>query len=98
MQTQVRIYRIQPGRLDAWLAEWRAHIVPLRRRYGFQVEAAWASVEGDTFVWMLAYDGEDWDAAERAYYESPERRQLEPDPARHVAEPSAFLARPLPLP
>jgi hypothetical protein len=96
--TEVRIYRITPGELDAFVDEWRAHVVPLRRRFGFEVTSAWASLEDDTFVWVLAYDGDDWESAERAYYDSRERRLIDPDPARHVAEPSGFRARPVRLP
>jgi len=32
-------------------------------------------------VWVVSYDGPDWDAAQRAYYDSPERKALDPDPA-----------------
>lgn len=98
MQTQVRVYTITPGELDAFVEEWRAGVVPLRRRFGFEVLHAWASLEDDTFVWVLGYEGDDWQAAERAYYDSPERRAMDPDPARRIATPRAFRARPVALP
>ena len=97
MQTQVRVYQIRPGELEAFVDEWREHVVPLRRRFGFDVAGAWASEEDDTFTWVLTHDG-DFAAADRAYYGSPERASLEPDPARHVLEPRAFRARPIALP
>ena len=97
MQTEVRIYRIKPGALETWVDEWRTHVVPLRRRFGFEVSSAWASVEDDTFVWVLTYEGDDWERAERAYYDSPERRLIDPDPARHMAEPSSMRAQPVAL-
>jgi hypothetical protein len=92
MTTQVRVYRIKPGGLAAFVDEWREHIVPLRRRFGFEVVAAWASEEDDTFVWVIAHEG-DFAAADRAYYSSPERAALDPDPARHIDEPRAFRAQ-----
>lgn len=98
MRRQVRVYRIRAGELDAFVEEWRAAVVPLRRRFGFTVEHAWASEEDDTFVWVVGYEGDNWETAERAYYESEERRSMEPDPARRIAEPRAFFARAVPLP
>lgn len=96
MQAQVRVYRIRPGGLDTFVQEWREHVAPLRRRFGFEVLDAWASTEDDTFVWIISHDG-DFASADRAYYASPERAALDPDPARNILEPRAFLARPVEL-
>jgi len=96
MPTQVRVYRMKPGELAVFVDEWLRQVVPLRRRFGFKIEHAWASEGDDVFVWVVSYLGDDWEAAERAYYDSPERRAMEPDPARHIAEPSAFMAQPVP--
>jgi hypothetical protein len=91
MELLLRIYTIRPGELDEWLREWREHVVPLRRAVGFELLGAWVSESGAdeaaTFTWLLGYDGPgDIEAANAAYYDSPERRALEPDPARHIAE------------
>jgi NIPSNAP len=95
MTRQVRVYRLRPGTLDAFVDEWRAQVAPLRRRHGLEIHGAWANVEDDTFVWIIGHEG-DFAAADHAYYESPERKALDPDPARHILEPRAFLARPVP--
>ena len=93
MELVLRIYTIKPGELDDWVSEWRAHVLPLRRRLGFEVLGAWASEEESTFTWLLGYDGpEGIAAANAAYYASPERTAIDPDPARHIAE-----ARQLPV-
>lgn len=96
MAVQVRVFRIKPGELDAFVEEWREQVLPLRRRFGFEVDAAWASEEDDTFVWVLRHDG-DFEAADREYYLSPDREALDPDPARRIEEPRAFRARPVDL-
>jgi hypothetical protein len=84
VEWQLRVYRIKDGELDDWVDEWRAHVAPLRRRFGFEILGPW--VDGDTFVWLLGYDGEDgFAAADARYYESGERKGVEPDPARHLA-------------
>ena len=95
MATQIRVYRIRAGELATFVREWRAHIVPLRERHGFRVEHAWASDAESTFVWVLAYDGDDREAADRAYYESPERAAMDPDPARLIESATTLLAVPV---
>ena len=97
MEAQVRVYRIKPGALSAYIEDWRQVVAPLRRTFGFEVLGAWASDEDSTFVWVIGHEG-DFEAADRAYYMSPERAAFDPDPARHIVEPRAFLARSVPLP
>ena len=98
MELVLRIYTIRPGELDDWVAEWRAHVLPLRRRLGFEVLGAWVSEEESTFTWLLGYAGADGiGAANAAYYASPERAALDPDPARHIAEARQLPVRALDL-
>jgi NIPSNAP protein len=93
MPTHVRVYTIRPGEVARFAEEWRAQVVPLRRRFGFEVTYAWASEDDDTFVWVVTRDGDDWEEAEQAYYDSPERLALDPDPAARIVEARAFFAR-----
>ena len=98
MELVLRIYTIKPGELEAWTDEWREHVLPLRRRLGFEVLGAWVSEETSTFTWLLGYDGPDGlAAANAAYYDSTERAALDPDPARHIAEARQLPVRPLDL-
>lgn len=86
MVSQLRMYQVKQGELDAFIEEWRARVVPLRRRFGFRVEGAWAIREKGEFIWILSYDGPDgFEKRDAAYYASPERKALSPDPARHLA-------------
>ena len=48
MPTQVRVYRMKPGELAVFVDEWLRQVVPLRRRFGFKIEHAWASEGDDT--------------------------------------------------
>jgi hypothetical protein len=88
MATQLRNYRIVEGSLDRFVDEWRAGIVPLRREMGFSIDGAW-TVDGESrIVWLLSHPG-GWTAfedADRAYYASPLRKSLDPDPARLIEE------------
>ena len=88
MVTELRDYRIVDGSLDQWVEEWRSRIAPIRRDLGFSIERAWTVVDDSRFVWLLSNAG-DWDAfeaADRAYYDSPQRTSLDPNPARLIVE------------
>ena len=92
MAAQLREYTVKPGEMNAWIAEWRAHVVPLRRKFGFEVLGAWKIAEADEFVWILRYNGpKSWRDADADYYNSPERKAIDPDPARHLAHTRARM-------
>ena len=100
MPTQLRRYTINRGRLDDFAAAWRAGVYPLRQELGFRIEGAWTIGEHNEFVWILSYDGPlDWKDAEAAYYGSPQRAALDPDPAQWIARAEHwFLTSVLPSP
>ena len=86
--TQLRDYHIRAGELDRFVEEWRNGVAPLRRARGFQIPGAWTIAEEDRFLWLLVHPG-GWEAfaeADAAYYASPERAALDPDPARLIEE------------
>lgn len=74
--TQMRIYTINKGEMETFLERWRTNVVPLRRQHGFSLEGAWVYGEANKFVWLMSHEGtlEDWQAADQAYMDSPERR------------------------
>jgi hypothetical protein len=87
------MYRVREGELDEWVTEWREHVLPLRRAHGFEVLGPWIVRGENRFVWIIGH--EDVEAANEAYYGSPERQALEPDPTRHLAETQAWLMDPV---
>jgi hypothetical protein len=84
---QLRIYQIQEGKFDEFRRLWMAGVYTTRQQKGWQVQA-WAAPEKSELVWILSRDCtlEEWEAEERAYYESPERKSRNPDPAQYIAE------------
>ena len=95
---QVRVYRVRMGEMDDWLREWREMVVPLRRRLGFGIVGAWTSRAEDRFAWILSYDGpESFEEASEAYYASPQRMLMSPDPARHLESTESWLMEGVPL-
>jgi hypothetical protein len=90
--SQIREYTVKPGEMADWVAEWRSRVVPLRRKFGFQIVGAWTVDGTDQFVWIITYDGpKSWEQADADYYQSPERKALDPDPARHLAHTQTRL-------
>jgi NIPSNAP len=82
--TKLRIYTIEDGRMADFLAAWTAGVVPLRRRFGFSIQA-WTVPGKNVMVWLITYEAEGpFEDAERAYYASPERLALDPDPGSLV--------------
>ena len=75
-----------------WLEEWARQIRALRERLGFTVVGAWTVAETNRFIWIIRYQGPlTWKEAEAAYYGSPERIRLDPDPARHIETSEQWL-------
>jgi len=90
MQYQLRIYTIKPGEMAEWVHEWSRVIAPLRRRLGFAVLGAWTVDASDRFVWILGYaSSKTWQEADSAYYASPERAAIQPDPPGTSRKPSS---------
>lgn len=95
MPTQLRRYTINRGRLDDFVAAWQRGVVPLRERHGFHIDAAWLIRERSEFIWLMRYDGDDWEARDKAYYASPERAALNPDPAQLIAKVEHWFVTPV---
>jgi len=84
--TQLRDYTIKPGQLDEFADLWNKTVRPLRQKKGFIIESAWKVPSESRFVWIVSHDGPDgWEAANRDYYDSPERKDMSPDPASFIA-------------
>lgn len=98
--TELRDYRIAPGRLEDFVHGWRSGVVPLRRAHGFRVDGAWVVVEDHRFVWVLSLDvpPDEWEARNAAYYADPRRLGLVPDPAELILEARHTLLAQVELP
>jgi hypothetical protein len=95
-ERQLRVYKIADGHLSDFASEWRAQVLPLRERFGFRIQA-WTDPEEHAFVWILEYDGPGTlKEADRAYYASPERVAMDPDPARWIEDSMTLGLTPFP--
>lgn len=84
--SQLRIYTINRGEMEAFIQCWREKVVPLRHQHGFTIDAAW-TVEGENrFIWIVSYEGEEsWDAKVEAYLNDPARQNMSPQPTEFIA-------------
>ena len=73
--TELKRYHIKPGTWDEFLLVLR-RIAKVRIRHGFGIVFAFADRETNVFTWAVNHQG-DFDAAAKAYYEDPERVDLE---------------------
>jgi len=95
MTIQLRMYTINRGQLEEFVEVWRKSVVPLRRSQGFMVMSSWIVPETNQFVWVMGYDGpESFEDKDRAYYDLPERRLMDPDPGRWVARTETYFVQP----
>jgi hypothetical protein len=96
VQYQLRIYEVKHGEMDEWLTDWREKVVPLRRSFGFEIVGAWVIEEENRFVWIVGHEG-DFGARDDAYYASPERKAIDPAPARHLDDVETKMMRSAPF-
>jgi hypothetical protein len=83
MPHQLRSYRVKAGQMDAFLRLWEEQVLPARQQHGFAVHGAWVNRADERFVWLVSHD--DFDAADRAYYDSPARAAIDPPPGELLA-------------
>lgn len=53
------------------MVEWFPNIIPVREKYGFTVNFAYADRDTNQFVWSVSHP--DFEEAEKVYGNSPER-------------------------
>lgn len=94
--SQLRVYAVLPGQMEAFVRVFREQIVPARRALGYRIEGAWRDDDEGVFAWVVSYDGPDsWDDREAAYYASPERAGMDPPPTVFLRSQETRLMRPV---
>ena len=56
MVSQLRIYTINRGMMDSWLALFEEHIRPLHQRLGIPVERSWVNADRTEFLWVRTFN------------------------------------------
>lgn len=96
MIMQPRIYTINKGKMDEFVKAWLAGVYPLHLEHGYKIGRAGVIQDRNEFVWEVSYDGlEDWDAKQAAYFGSPDRGALDPDPGQYIAKTERWFVNPV---
>lgn len=82
MRSQLRIYDIKPGQMDAFAAKVEAEIFPIRRAHGFTIDGPWKT-ESNQYVWVVHHEGSFEDALE-SYTNDPARKNISFDPMDYI--------------
>ena len=99
MVAQLRLYTINKGKMADFVKGWTEGVYPLHLEHGFTIDRAGVIEERNQFFWIVSYDGpESWESKQAAYYGSPERAALDPDPAQFIARADRWFLDPLSLP
>src|SRR4030088_2360566 len=85
-QFQLRHYEVRPGEMEELVSEWHSKILPLRLKFGFSLVGAWR-IGDERFVWILKWEhpNKTFEEAEKDYYNSDERKAIQPSPTRHLS-------------
>ena len=96
MVSQLRIYTVNRGMMDAWLKFYLANIVPIYQKLEIPIEATWVNVDRSEFVWVRSFDSiEDLERKEKAYYATEERKALADAPLNYLAKIEVKLMSPV---
>lgn len=68
MLSQIRIYTINKGEMDNFIAHFKQDIVPLHERLGIPIVGTWVNRSQNEFIWVRSYkDKADMDAKGKAF-------------------------------
>ena len=68
MLSQIRIYTINKGQLDAFLKHFKEEIIPIHERIGVPIVGTWVNRPQNEFIWIRSYkDKADLEAKGKAF-------------------------------
>lgn len=68
MLSQIRIYTINKGEMDNFIAHFKQDIVPLHERLGIPIVGTWVNRPQNEFIWVRSYkDKADMEAKGKAF-------------------------------
>ncbi len=68
MLSQIRIYTINKGEMDAFLKHFKGEVMPVHERIGVPIVGAWVNRPQNEFIWIRTYeDKADLEAKGKAF-------------------------------
>ncbi len=95
---ELRIYTINRGMMDAWLACFQKDIIPLSKKHGIPIAAAWTNTDRTEFIWVRTFaDEEDRKRRTEALYGSPAWEGMRDRVRAHIAKTEVRTVEPAPF-
>jgi len=70
MTTELRLYTVNRGMMDEWLAAFNKYIMPTSNKFGIKIHFGFVNRPQNEFIWCRSYDGPE---VMDAYMKSPDR-------------------------
>ncbi len=68
MLSQIRIYTVNKGEMDNFIAHFKQDIMPLHERLGIPIVGTWVNRPQNEFIWIRSYrDKADMEAKGKAF-------------------------------
>ena len=96
MVSQLRIYTINSGKMDAWLKLFDEKIRPIHEGLGIPIEKTWVNAERTEFLWVRTFNSaEEIPEKEAAYFASDGRKALGSEPQTLIAKMEVRVIEPV---
>lgn len=96
MISQLRIYTVNRGMMDAWVKCFKNELLPMMESHGMRIDSAWANEAKTEFIWVRSYDShEDLKTKESSFYGSPEWKAAVNHVASHIAKTAVRVMEPV---
>jgi hypothetical protein len=84
--SQLRMYTVNRGMMDAWVKLFSETLVPLQENLGMKIDAQWVNEDKNQFIWIRSFaDDEDLKAKEAAFGASPDWLARRENAGSHLA-------------
>ena len=96
MVSQLRIYTINSGKMDAWLKLFDEKIRPIHEGLGIPIEKTWVNADRTEFLWVRTFNSaEEIPEKEAAYFASDGRKALGNEPQTLIAKMEVRVIEPV---
>ena len=96
MVSQLRIYTINSGKMDAWLKLFDEKIRPIHEGLGIPIEKTWVNADRTEFLWVRTFNtAEEIPEKEAAYFASDGRKALGNEPQTLIAKMEVRVIEPV---
>ena len=84
--SQLRMYTVNGGMMDAWVKLFSETLAPLQEGLGMKIDSQWVNEDKNQFIWIRSFaDDDDLKAKEAAFGASPDWQVRRENAGSHLA-------------